>query len=374
MASNAVTGRDGGSSRRSFLKGMAAAVGGVALAGGADRLLGATLSGGTPATLPGTLPAAIHLPASASAAGIDWADHMGLELYTVRDMIARDYIGTLEKVAQIGFKEIEPAEEYANLSPKRFRAELDRLGLTMPSTHSGIIEGPDMEQRLAGFQIMGIQYTSLDDAPPAGAGNGPRPARPPAPVSRAEQRRQLEEYIRRSAQPRTVEDVKQEAARYNRVGKVARKYGMKLLRHNHTVEFVRCADADQVPYTILLAETDPELVAFQMDIGWACVAGQDPIQLFQQHPGRFPLWHVKDAAGLKCLPPASDEGARMAEARLVPVGTGDIDYGEIFKHADVAGLKHFAVEQDSAADWGDSIAATRVSYQNLRATLTQRVS
>ncbi len=357
------------SSRRGFLKGMAAAVGGVALAGGTDRLLGATLGGAPQATHPLTRVAS---PAFAGAARAEWADHMGLELYTVRDMIARDYIGTLEKVAQIGFKEIEPAEEYANLSPRAFRAQLDRLGLTMPSTHSGITEGPDMEQRLAGFQVMGIQYTSLDDPRPAGAGS--RPRRPPAPVSRAEQRRQLEEYIRRSAQPRTVEDVKQEAARYNRVGKVAQKFGIKLLRHNHTVEFVRCADADTVPYTILLAETDPELVAMQMDIGWACVAGQDPIQLFQQHPGRFPLWHVKDAAGLKCLPPTSDEGARMAEARLVPVGLGDIDYGEIFKHADVAGLKHFAVEQDSAADWGDSIAATRVSYQNLRATLTQKVS
>ncbi len=360
-----------GSSRRSFLKGMAAAVGGVTLAGGADRLLGATLAGATQATHPVTRAAS---PTFAGAAGVDWADRMGLELYTVRDLIAKDYIGTLEKVAQIGFKEIEPAEEYANLSPKAFRAQLDRLGLTMPSTHSGIAEAPDMEQRLAGFQVMGIQYTSLDDPRPVGASSQRRRPVRLAPVSRAEQRRQLEEYIRRSAQPRTVEDVKQEAARYNRVGKVAAKYGIKLLRHNHTVEFIRCADADTLPYTILLAETDPELVAFQLDIGWACVAGQNPVQLFQQHPGRFPLWHVKDAAGLKCLPPASDEAGRMAQARLVPVGTGDIDYGEIFKHADVAGLKHFAVEQDSAADWGDSIAATRVSYQNLRATLTQRVS
>src|SRR5512135_748632 len=102
-------------SRRSFLKGMAAAVGGVALAGGADRLLGATLAGGTHATLPGTPAATLHPGALASSAGVDWADHMGLELYTVRDLIAKDYIGTLEKVAQIGFKEIEPAEEYANL-------------------------------------------------------------------------------------------------------------------------------------------------------------------------------------------------------------------------------------------------------------------
>ena len=63
----------------------------------------------------------------------------------------------------------------------------------------------------------------------------------------------------------------------------------------------------------------------------------------------------------------------MVEARLVPVGNGDIDYGEIFKYANVAGMKHFAIEQDSAAEWGDSIAAARVSYEHLRATLTANV-
>ncbi|HKO16408.1 MAG TPA: sugar phosphate isomerase/epimerase, partial [Gemmatimonadaceae bacterium] len=189
------------------------------------------------------------------------------------------------------------------------------------------------------------------------------------PPSRAEQRRMLQQFIRSQAQPRTVDDVKREAARYNTYGKMAQRFGIKLLRHNHTVEFIPCRDSTELPYTILLAETDPALVVFQMDIGWASVAGQDPIQLFHQHPGRFVLWHVKDAAGLKFLPPVSDEGARMAAARLVPVGNGDIDYGEIFKHADLAGMKHFAVEQDSAADWGDSIAAARVSYEHLRGTL-----
>lgn len=180
----------------------------------------------------------------------------------------------------------------------------------------------------------------------------------------------LEQFIRNTAQPRTADDVKQEAARYNKFGKLAQKYGIKLLIHNHTVEFIPTKDTNELPYTIMLAETDPALVVFQMDIGWASVAGQNPIELFNQHPGRFVLWHVKDVAGLKCLPPVPDEGARMAEARLVPVGLGDIDYGEIFKHADVAGMKHFCIEQDSAADWGDSIAAARVSYEHLKTTLT----
>ncbi|HEY2376403.1 MAG TPA: sugar phosphate isomerase/epimerase [Gemmatimonadaceae bacterium] len=343
--------------RRGFIKGVAIAAGGLALTSRAGTAFGSTLSASARAF---TTP--------------NWADQIGLELYTVRDLTGKDYLGTLEKVAAIGYKEIEPAGGYNNMTPKQFRAEIDRLGLRMPSTHSGVTIGSaaDMEQQLAGFQIMGIEYASLDaPRPPGGQGRG-RGGRGPAPTSPAAQRQAMAQFIRANAQARTVDDVKQEAARYNNHGKIAQKFGIKLLIHNHTVEFIPCKDADQLPYTILLAETDPALVVFQMDIGWASVAGQNPIQLFQQHPGRFALWHVKDVAGLKFLPPVPDQGGRMAEARLVPVGNGDIDYGEIFKYANVAGMKHFAIEQDSAADWGDSIAAARVSYDHLRAILTER--
>jgi sugar phosphate isomerase/epimerase len=345
-----------GTTRRDFLKGMAVAVGGLALTSEMPK---------------GALPAAAPPSPSASS----WADQIGLELFTVRDMTAKDYVGTLEKIAAIGYKEIEPAAGYANMSPKQFRALLDRLGLKMPSTHSGVTVGPDaeVEKQLAAFQIMGIEYASLDQPRPPGGQGRVRSGGAVAATDPAAQRRATDQFITRAAQPRTVDDVKQEAARYNTFGKLARKFGIKLLIHNHTVEFIPCKHSEQLPYSILLAETDPELVVMQMDIGWASVAGQKPIQLFQQHPGRFVLWHVKDVASLKCLPPTSDEGARMAEARLVPVGLGDIDYGEIFKYANVAGMKHFAIEQDSAADWGDSIAAARVSYEHLRATLTRSV-
>jgi len=341
--------------RRAFVKGVALAGAGLALTSRAGNLLASTV----PATAPLSM-------------APNWADQIGLELYTVRDLTAKDYLGTLAKVAAIGYKEIEPAGGYANLSPKQFRAEIDRLRLKMPSTHSGVTIGPDaeMEKQFAGFQIMGIEYSSLDQPRPVGGRSGrPRPATPPTP---AEQRKQMEQFIKNTAQARTVDDVKREAARYNKFGELAHKFGIKLLVHNHTVEFIPCKDADQLPYTILLTETDPELVVFQMDIGWASVAGQNPVQLFQQHPGRFALWHVKDVACLKCLPPVPEQGARMAGARLVPVGLGEVDYEEIFKYANVAGMKHFVIEQDTAADWGDSIAAARVSYEHLRAMLAGR--
>jgi sugar phosphate isomerase/epimerase len=336
----------------------------MALAASGLALTSRTNAFAFPTTAPRRVPTSV--PAG-------WTEQIGLELYTVRDMTSKDYVGTLEKVAQIGYKEVEPAGGYGNMSPKQFRALLDRLGLAMPSTHSGVTIGPDaeVEKQLADFQIMGLKYVSLDEPRPAGAAAGrPRAPRPASPTSPGAQRAQTAQFIRRMAQPRTAESVKEEAARYNQFGKLAQKFDIKLLIHNHTIEFIPTSDTHELPYTILLAETDPALVVFQMDIGWASVAGQNPIELFEQHPGRFVLWHVKDVAGLKCLPPVPDQGARMAEARLVPVGLGDIDYAQIFKHADVAGMKHFCIEQDSAADWGDSLAAARVSYEHLRAMLS----
>jgi sugar phosphate isomerase/epimerase len=324
-------------SRREFLKNITAGVGGLALAGHVDNVLAAA---GRPA-----------------AADPDWTAQMGLELYTVRDVIVKDYPGTLEKVAQIGYKEVEPAEGYNQMSPKDFRALLDRLGLRMPSTHSGITAGElsVVEKQLEGFQIMGIQYTSLSE---------------PQPPRRLVRRHSTTARHAHRELGRTVDDVKREAALYNHYGKIAQKFGIKILRHNHTMEFQPCQGSKLMPYDILLADTDPEFVAMQMDVGWATVAGQDPVEWFHKHPGRFVLWHVKDAACLKCLPPVTDESARLREARLVPVGEGDVNYKRIFKYAGLAGMKHFAIEQDSAAAWGDSVAAARVSYEHLRAMLT----
>ena len=346
---------DSDTSRRNFLRGVAATAGALALTGRIDKAFAA--------------PTAAPWP-SATTSG--WADQIGLELYTVRDLTPKDYLGTLEKVAAIGYKEIEPAGGYGNLSPKQFRAAIDRLGLKVPSTHAGITTGPtpEVEKRLAEFQSMGIAYTEVSEPrPPNGQQRGAR-NRGPAPTSPSEQRKATAQFIKTMAQPRAADDVKQEAARYNTYGKIAQRFGIKILIHNHTAEFIPCKDADEVPYTILLRETDPDLVVFQLDIGWASVAGQNAIQLFQAHPGRFALWHVKDVACLKYLNSLPDQASRMAEAQLVPVGNGDVDYAEIFKYASVAGLKHFVIEQDSAAEWGDSIAAARVSYEHLRATLT----
>ncbi len=282
---------------------------------------------------------------AASGAGLlmaqtstDWKKQMGLELYTVRDLLPKDYEGTLAKVAEIGYKEVEPATNYAGMEPKQFRAMLDKFGLSAPSTHVGATEGPDLEKQLAGFQIMGIKYTEIrGGAAGGGGGRGP----------------QTEDSVKRTAQ------------QINQHGEIAKRFGMKMLIHNHTQEFQPLEGSALHPYDVLLRETNPALVAMQLDIGWASVAGQNILEMFQKHPGRFELWHVKDARGIKLMTPQMTQPERQRAAMLVPVGEGEVNYKSIFAAAGQAGLKHFCIEQDNAADWGDSMAAARVSYQNL---------
>src|SRR5260370_39505389 len=97
----------------------------------------------------------------------------------------------------------------------------------------------------------------------------------------------------------------------------------------------------------------------QLDIGWASGDGRDIVDMFKTHPGRFELWHVKDAKGIKNMNAQMTQQERQRSAILVPVGLGEVDYKSIFAAAELAGMKHYCIEQDNAADWGDSVAAAR---------------
>jgi sugar phosphate isomerase/epimerase len=309
-----------------------------------------------------------------------WRSRIGLELYTVRDLLTTDYEGTLAKVAEIGYTEVEPTS-YNNMSPKAFRALLDRLKLTMPSTHAPARgSGADLERQLEGFQVMGTKYTEIAEP---GRGRGaatPDPRRPAtlppggyfdAGTGRVRNSFKETEAFGPYQPPVSRDSVKRRAAQLNANGKIAQKFGMKLLVHNHTGEFEKLADSPRTSFDILIEDTDPALVTMQLDLGWTYIAGVDPIALFKTHPGRFELWHVKDVFGLKTVDPSLGPNARVSSMALVPVGTGHIDFKPIFAQASLAGLKHFVIEQDNAPAWGDSLAAARVSYQNLAGVLAQ---
>jgi sugar phosphate isomerase/epimerase len=320
-------------------------------------------------------------PLFAQSAG-DWKSQIGLELFTVRDLLRKDYEGTLAKVAKIGYTHVEPADPYNNLKPEEYKALLDKYGLKMFSTHSGASEGADLEKQLEGQALMGIKYTEVrggwgrggptgprpsggSGGPPAGAGgsapgnNGPPPQGAGGPPRSGGPR-----------EPRTVESVKKNCANLNKNGKVVQKFGMKILVHNHAGEFDLLSDGKTSEYDLLLSETDPELVVMQLDIGWACTAGQDPVAMFKKNPGRFELWHVKDVK-FKQFDPKLTPGERGRHAEIVTIGEGEVDYKTIFANASVAGMKHFVIEQDTAGQGGrDAIEDCRTAFENLSKILS----
>jgi sugar phosphate isomerase/epimerase len=117
-------------------------------------------------------------------------------------------------------------------------------------------------------------------------------------------------------------------------------------------------------------------VNFELDLLWATVAGQDPVAMFQKNPGRFVMWHVKDVKGVDAAraTATSTEGSTIQKLQkiggsLAAVGTGDIDFKRIFAAANVSGMKHFFVENDSAPQTASSLADIETSYRNLKQIL-----
>jgi sugar phosphate isomerase/epimerase len=342
--------------RRTFLQAVAA-IGGGALATACAR------------SLPGAMAPAGSAASSASLAA--WRDRIGLQLFTVRDRFPADYPGTLLAVARIGYKEVQPTISYGTHTLPQIKEFLDRAGLVAPTTHVSPPAGDDLERTLDAYAAIGHRYTTVNvgggrrgggaGAPGGAPGAAPAAGVTPASAAPAGEARPP----RAPAARQTLDAVKRTAQQLNEAGRVTQKHGIKVIVHNHTVEFEPLADSSQRPYDVLLAETDPSLVAMELDIGWATVAGQHAVDLFKQAPGRFEVWHVKDIAGLAALNALTSQSERQRAARIVPLGDGEIDYRPIFAQAALAGMKHFYVEQDSAPQSGDSLAAAATSYRNL---------
>lgn len=239
---------------------------------------------------------------------------IGVQLYTVRSLMEKDFAGTLEKVAQAGYKEVEFAGYY-DRKPQDIKKLLHRLGLQAPSTHQGLaVFEQKMDWLIETAKIIGHHYVVC-------------------PWLLPEQRNSIDNY-------------KKLAASFNKFGEACQKAGLQFAYHNHDFEFV--TTAGQIPFDVLLAETDPQLVQIEIDLYWIIKAGADPLAYFAKHPGRFALCHVKDMA---------------AEQKMVEVGKGNIDFGKIFAQSQQAGLKHYFVEHDQPENPLESIT---ISCQYLK--------
>jgi sugar phosphate isomerase/epimerase len=253
---------------------------------------------------------------------------IGLQLYTLRDALKTDLMGTLEKVAKIGYKEVElfgyNDGKFFGKSAAEFRQILDGFGLKAVSGHylAGIAM-KDMkgtvangwEQAVADANTMGQKYMICAYLFP-------------------DERKKLDDY-------------KRYAEMFNKAGQTCKSGGIQFGYHNHDFEFK--ALEEQIPYDILLSQTDKNLVKMELDLYWVTKAGLDPVNLFEKSPGRYPLWHIKDMD--------------KTDQSFAEVGTGSIDFARIFAKKHVAGLKNYFVEQDVCKR--PAIDCITTSFENL---------
>lgn len=243
---------------------------------------------------------------------------IGVQLYTVRKEINKDLVGTLKKVAEIGYTSIETAGykdgKFYGLSPMEFKSMANDLGLKVLSSHNGI--RPELvEQIVEDNASLGVEYTVLP-------------------------------YLG-NTQRKTLDDYKKLTETFNSYGEVCNKAGIKFAYHNHAFEF-DVMDG-KTPYDVLLEGTDPELVKFEMDLYWLKKAGKDPLDYFEKYPGRFTMWHVKD------LEPSS--------GKYTEVGSGNINFKEIFNNAPKSGMQYFFVELDNSER--PALESIKISYDYL---------
>lgn len=228
----------------------------------------------------------------------------GIQLWSLRKAMQEDAAGTLKKVAQTGYTFVEPAGHnieagtFHGLAPKELKKIVNGLGMKMHSAHCKI-DVEDADKACTQAAEAGLKYIIK---PAIGA-----------------------------AERKSLDNFKKLAEDFNKIGLVAKKYGLQFGFHNHAHEFGK--KDGQIPYDYLLANTDAANVIFQMDLGWVVYAGYDPVEYFKKYPGRFQLWHIRD------LDPVSRDS--------IAIGKGNLDLAPIFKEKKLAGFKYGIVEISS---------------------------
>lgn len=283
--------------------------------------------------------------ASAFFAPVSPSHPVGLQLFTLFPNMDDDVEGSLKKVAEIGFTEIESAYSkkpgFYGMKSAEFKSFLESLGMKWTSHH-----------------VLGAPFKMPANAKPLTDANG-KPLTIPVMRNLRDNYQEIVDEIAEVGVPylvcantpfETAEELKQSIDVLNKAGEACQKAGIEFAYHNHDKEFGTLDG--KVIYDTMLADTDARNVKMELDLCWVTKAGVDPVALFEKHPGRFPLWHVKDI----------DKDLTGPQ----PVGTGIVDFKRIFAHADGSGMKHFFVEHDMPSD---PYASITTSFKNVQKIL-----
>ena len=276
---------------------------------------------------------------------------IGLQLYTLGPALKDDLDGQLAQVAKAGYRTVEMAG-YLGRTPAELRAAFDKAGLTCPSSHvqarpnSTDPSLADLDQLIADARIIGIRHLVLPMFT--------IPERILASMTSGDDRRSL---FARLGPELTADDWMATADLLNIKGVALLKAGLTLGYHNHNVEFA--PKGETTGMEILLKNTDPALVQFEMDAGWVVAAGVDPFALLKAHPGRFRQMHVKDVR-------ATTRPNFAFQQDPTEVGSGIIDWKRLLPASHAAGVRDYFVEQEAPFDRA-RLESVRISADYLRA-------
>jgi len=265
--------------------------------------------------------AAVALPHPITLAAYPLGLALGLQLYSLRELLPKDFDGTLRAVAAAGYQEVEAAGFYTMSAPD-FKQAMVTAGLRCVSAHYPLsMLQPQLESILDYAKQLGLQYVvcaspSLKDP------------------SRLKLSSKDPGYHEAWVEAFTLDDWKWNAEQFNQIGGKVKAEGMRFGYHNHTTEFRKLGKV--VPYDELLRLTDPDLVTFEMDCGWVAVAGHSPAEYLAMYPTRISMLHVKDF----------DLQKGVEHPRSTELGRGTVDYRAVFEAAKKAHLTHYFVEQE----------------------------
>ncbi len=247
--------------------------------------------------------------------------YIGIQLYTIREKLKEDFDGTIKKIAKIGFNSIETAGysegKFYGYSPKDFLNYTKDLGLKALSSHADV-QWNNIDQMIDHTLEAGMEY--------------------------------LVKPWLNSDQRKSIDDYKKRAEEFNKIGEKCKKSGLRFAYHNHAFEFESING--QIPYDVLLNNTEADLLTMQLDTYWMIYGGYQPLDYFKKYPGRFELLHIKDM---------DDTDKRES----TEIGMGIIDFPEIFAANKKSGMKYFFLEQEAFKM--DVFKSLEISYAYLRA-------
>lgn len=253
---------------------------------------------------------------------------IGIQLYTLGPDAAKDLDGTLAAVARMGYRSVELAG-WVGRTPAQMKQALDRAGLVCASAHiqargDGGFES-DLGKLADGLRTVGVKYAVM-----------PSPYVPDRALEAAKGLTGAD-YFRKAMGSLTADDWKMNADLLNAKARVLKSSGIKVGYHNHNFEFAPVGGSTGLD--ILIRNTDPALVTFEIDVGWVSAAGVDPVALIRKHKGRFSLMHVKD---LKATTQPN------FELKMDPteIGSGRLDWTTLLPAAYALGVRSFYVEQE----------------------------